>query len=190
MRALGGSFTIDSAPGHGTIATLILPLVSSADDNQPHPSVTESEDAWATVPADEADSLTKGRMMVSVLLVDDHAMVRQGLRSVLDAYADIQIIGEARDGVEAVKSVEKLRPQVVVMDINMPKMNGIEATMEIKTKWPETTIIGISVNVGDDNNDAMQRAGAVTLLTKEAAVSNSTIRSFRLSVHKTRKEVR
>jgi len=170
MRALGGSFTIDSAPGHGTIATLIVPLVSSADDNQPHPSVTESEDAWATVPADEADSLTKGRMMVSVLLVDDHAMVRQGLRSVLDAYADIQIIGEARDGVEAVKSVEKLRPQVVVMDINMPKMNGIEATMEIKTKWPETTIIGISVNVGDDSNDAMQRAGAVTLLTKEAAV--------------------
>ncbi|HEU5407032.1 MAG TPA: PAS domain S-box protein, partial [Nitrospira sp.] len=170
MRALGGSFTIDSAPGHGTVATLILPLVRSADDNQPQPSVTESEDAWATVPADEADSLTNGRMMVSVLLVDDHAMVRQGLRSVLDAYADIQIIGEARDGVEAVKSVEKLRPQVVVMDINMPKMNGIEATMEIKTKWPETTIIGISVNVGDDNNDAMQRAGAVTLLTKEAAV--------------------
>jgi DNA-binding NarL/FixJ family response regulator len=102
--------------------------------------------------------------------VDDHAMVRQGLRSVLDAYADIQVVGEARDGVEAVKSVEKLRPRVVVMDVNMPKMNGIEATIQIKTKWPEITVIGISVNVGDDNNDAMQRAGAVTLLTKEAAV--------------------
>ena len=107
---------------------------------------------------------------IRVLLVDDHAMVRQGLRSVLDAYADIQVMGEARDGVEAMKLVEQLRPQVVVMDINMPKMNGIEATMQIKTKWPETIIIGISVNVGDDNNDAMRRAGAATLLTKEAAV--------------------
>ncbi|BFU91728.1 MAG: hypothetical protein NTAFB01_29150 [Nitrospira sp.] len=170
MRALGGSFTIDSTPGLGTIAMLILPLTRSAEDDQLHPSITESENAWATIPADDADSLTKGRMMVPVVLVDDHAMVRQGLRSVLDAYPDIQVIGEARDGVEAVKLVEKLRPQVVVMDINMPKMNGIEATMQIKTKWPETMIIGISVNVGDDNNEAMQRAGAATLLTKEAAV--------------------
>ncbi|MGE3976924.1 MAG: PAS domain S-box protein [Nitrospira sp.] len=170
MRALGGSFTIDSVPGLGTIATLILPLTRSAEDDRLHPPITESENAWATIHADKADSLTKGRMMVPVLLVDDHAMVRQGLRSVLDAYPDIQVIGEARDGAEAVKLVEKLRPQVVVMDINMPKMNGIEATMQIKTKWPETMIIGISVNVGDDNNEAMQRAGAATLLTKEAAV--------------------
>ncbi|MBX3329227.1 MAG: PAS domain S-box protein [Nitrospira sp.] len=170
MRALGGSFNINSAPRHGTMAMLILPLVRSAEDNQLHLPVTEFENACATVHADEADSLTKGRMMVSVLLVDDHAMVRQGLRSVLDAYADIQVVGEARDGMEAVKLVEKLRPRVVVMDINMPKMNGIEATRQIKTKWPETTTIGISVNIGDDNSNAMRRAGAATLLTKEAAV--------------------
>ena len=170
MRALGGSFTIKSTPGHGTIATLILPLVRSAEDNQPHPSVPESERVYATVRADEAESLPRGQMIVPVLLVDDHAMVRQGLRSVLDAYADIQVVGEAGDGAEAVKLVEKLRPRVVVMDINMPKLSGIEATTQIKTKWPETTIIGISINIGDDNSDAMQRAGAATLLTKEAAV--------------------
>ena len=170
MRALGGSFTIHSAPRQGTIATLILPLLRSAEDNQLHPLVPESEPPYATVRANDAESLTKGRMMVPVLLVDDHAMVRQGLRSVLDAYADIQVVGEAGDGAEAVKLVEMLRPWVVVMDINMPKMNGIEATTQIKIKWPETTIIGISVNIGDDNGDAMQRAGAATLLTKEAAV--------------------
>lgn len=170
MRALGGSFTIKTAPGVGTIATMILPLAKGAGANQLHPPVPASEDVCATVRADGTDSLAKGRMMVPVLLVDDHAMVRQGLRSVLDAYADIQVVGEARDGVEAVKLVEKLRPRAVVMDINLPKMNGIEATTQIKTKWPEITVIGLSVNIGDDNSDAMYRAGAATLLTKEAAV--------------------
>ena len=97
-------------------------------------------------------------------------MVRQGLRSVLDAYEDLQVVGEAQDGSEAVSLAGKLRPHVVVMDINMPKMNGIEATARIKAYWPETIVIGISVNTGDDNSHAMKRAGAITLLTKEAAV--------------------
>jgi DNA-binding NarL/FixJ family response regulator len=108
--------------------------------------------------------------MVPVLLVDDHAMVRQGLRAVLDAYDDLHVIAEAADGAEAVQLVEDLRPRVVVMDINMPRMNGIDATTHIKTHWPETTVIGISVNTGDDISDAMKRAGAVTVLPKDTAV--------------------
>ncbi len=108
--------------------------------------------------------------MVQVLLVDDHAMVRQGLRSVLEAYDDLHIIAEARDGAEAVKLVGDLHPRVVVMDINMPRMNGIEATTHIKTHWPETTVIGISVNTEDHNSDAMKRAGAATVLPKDSAV--------------------
>ena len=83
-----------------------------------------------------------------------------------------EFVGEGRDGVEAVKLVDELRPQVVIMDINMPPMNGIEATTQIKIKWPETTIIGISVNIGDDNAVAMKRAGAVRLMTKEAATED------------------
>jgi DNA-binding NarL/FixJ family response regulator len=66
--------------------------------------------------------------------------------------------------------IEELRPQVVVMDINMPKMNGIEATTRIKAHWPEITVVGISVNVGDENSDVMKRAGAVTVLPKDTAV--------------------
>jgi CheY-like chemotaxis protein len=166
MRALGGTFTINSALGHGTSATLVLPLAGSAETNVLNPASSGTADSALST----QHSILQKNATIRVLLVDDHAMVRQGLRSVLDAYADIQVMGEARDGVEAMKLVEQLRPQVVVMDINMPKMNGIEATLQIKTKWPETVIIGISVNVGDDNNDAMQRAGAATLLTKEAAV--------------------
>jgi DNA-binding NarL/FixJ family response regulator len=97
-------------------------------------------------------------------------MLRQGLRSVLDAYQDLQVVGEARDGAEAVKLVEELRPRVIVMDINMPRMNGIDATTHIKSRWPETTVIGISVNTGDDNSEAMKRAGVATVLPKDTAV--------------------
>ena len=108
--------------------------------------------------------------MVEVLLVDDHAMVRQGLRSILDAYDDLHVVAEARDGAEAVQLVSEFHPRVVVMDINMPRMNGIDATTHIKNRWPETTVIGISVNTDDDNSDAMKRAGAAIVLPKDTAV--------------------
>jgi DNA-binding NarL/FixJ family response regulator len=89
---------------------------------------------------------------------------------VLDGYDDIQVVGEAWNGEEAVAAVQHLRPAVVVMDINMPKKNGIEATAEIKARHPEIAVIGLSVNADGDNRDAMLRAGAAVLLTKEAAV--------------------
>lgn len=108
--------------------------------------------------------------IVQILLVDDYAMMRQGLRSVLDEYDDIQVIGEARDGLEAVQLVGELRPQVVLMDINMPKMSGIEATATIMRQYPETIVIGLSVNATKDNQQAMTRAGASRLLSKEVAV--------------------
>ena len=97
-------------------------------------------------------------------------MVRQGLRSLLDGYPDVDVIGEAWDGEEAVAAVEQLRPRVVVMDINMPKKNGIDATVEIKARHPDIEVIGLSVNAGGDNQTAMLKAGASRVLTKEAAV--------------------
>jgi CheY-like chemotaxis protein len=169
MRALGGSFHIESSPGQGTTATLLLPLAAKPSAAK-EPWTGEHERRKGAAIPDKSPLSTVHSSLIRVLLVDDHAMVRQGLRSVLDAYADMQVVGEARDGIEAVKLVEELRPRVVVMDINMPNMNGIDATTRIKAQWPETTIIGISVNSGGDNSAAMQRAGAVTLLTKEAAV--------------------
>jgi DNA-binding NarL/FixJ family response regulator len=107
---------------------------------------------------------------VRVLLVDDHAIVRNGLRSVLEEYRDIEVVGVAADGYEAVQVADHLKPQVVVMDINMPKMDGIKATANIKARHPGMIVVGISVNAGEEHRKAMVRAGALSLISKEAAV--------------------
>ena len=107
---------------------------------------------------------------IRVLLVDDHAMVRQGLRSVLDNYANIEVVGEASNGEEAIAAATALKPTLVLMDINMPKMNGIDATMAIKAHFPDMIVIGLSVHAGGANEKAIIQAGASMLLTKEAVV--------------------
>ena len=107
---------------------------------------------------------------IPVLLVDDHVMVRQGLRSVMEAFPNIEIVGEASNGNEALKLVEKRRPAVVLMDINMPKLNGIEATAKIKREHPDVAVIGLSVNAETANQEAMKKAGASMLLPKEGVV--------------------
>jgi CheY-like chemotaxis protein len=181
MKALGGSFHLASSPGHGTIATLTLPLQGSAETKvlsaempgqerrlkvSTAASPAQNLALWAQHPALERHA------KIGVLLVDDHAMVRQGLRAILEAYEAIKVVGEACDGFEALKAVDELRPHVVLMDINMPKMNGVEATAEIKRQYADTIVIGLSVNADADNQTAMMNAGACMLLTKEAAVEH------------------
>ena len=107
---------------------------------------------------------------VRVLLVDDHAMVRQGLRCVLEGYADIEVVGEASNGEDAMMMTERLRPSLVLMDINMPKMSGVDATACIKASHPDVVIIGVSVQAGHESHVAMLQAGATRVVTKEAAV--------------------
>lgn len=106
---------------------------------------------------------------ICVLLVDDHTFVRQGVRSALEAYPNIDVVGEAGDGEEAIVSAAKLKPSVVVMDINMSKMDGITATRLIKTQHPEIVVVGLSVNANDYYLDAMQKAGAFEVLSKDSA---------------------
>jgi DNA-binding NarL/FixJ family response regulator len=105
-----------------------------------------------------------------VLLVDDHAMVRQGLRSILEGYPDLQVVGEASDGITAVELTTTLEPDVVVMDVSLPQLDGPEATRRIKRHRPDTTVIGLSINRTSQVKDAMTEAGALTYLTKESAV--------------------
>jgi DNA-binding NarL/FixJ family response regulator len=105
---------------------------------------------------------------IRVLLVDDHFLVRQGLGKYLSHHVDIELVGEAADGEEAVKLTDLLKPDVVVMDINMPRMNGIEATGHIMRKYPYIKVIGLSFDVGKRNREAFLDAGACLLLDKGA----------------------
>ena len=81
---------------------------------------------------------------IRVLLADDHAILREGLRALLGYYDDVQVVGEAQDGAEAVDRVAELHPDVVLMDIAMPGMNGIEATRQIHQQYPETHVLVLS----------------------------------------------
>jgi CheY-like chemotaxis protein len=170
MRALGGSFQLDSVPGRGTTAILTLPLGGGAAAETLRVMREASCVQGQKTELTNASRITDHASRIRVLLVDDHAMVRQGLRSVLETYADVDVVGEAADGDEAVALAERWRPAVVVMDINMPKMNGVEATACIKARFPGMVVIGLSVNAGGGNQEAMTSAGAALLLTKEAAV--------------------
>jgi DNA-binding NarL/FixJ family response regulator len=128
--------------------------------------------------------------VVQVLLVDDHAMVRQGLRAILESYPDLHVVGEAADGRAGIEAVRTLRPHVVLMDVNMPVMDGIKATACIKQEYPNTVVVGLSVNA-DDNREAMTNAGAVDLLPKEAAVEQlheSIVRGLKVPLPSNSKE--
>jgi DNA-binding NarL/FixJ family response regulator len=102
-----------------------------------------------------------------VLLVDDHPLMRKGIRSVLEQYQDIEIVGEASNGLEAVIYARTLKPTVIVMDINMPHMDGVQATRLIKQSQPAITVIGLSVNDSKSVKQALLDAGAAVYLNKE-----------------------
>ena len=104
--------------------------------------------------------------MITVLLVDDYPAMRQLLRDILERYHDIRVIGEATTGEEAVVQAEALKPTVVVIDIQLPTMTGIEATTLIKRNCPPTTVIALTAGVSDFTETAMRNAGAATVLSK------------------------
>jgi DNA-binding NarL/FixJ family response regulator len=108
-------------------------------------------------------------MSISILLVDDHALFRKGLRAMLEEEGDLNVIGEAGDGLEAYDQVKKLQPEVVVMDITMPNSDGIEASGKILADFPDTKIIALSIHGGKRFIENMLQTGAVGYILKDSA---------------------
>jgi NarL family two-component system response regulator LiaR len=116
--------------------------------------------------------------IIRILLVDDHKMVRQGLIFFLSAQPDFQIVGEASNGVEAIHLAHELRPHVVLMDLVMPVMSGLEAIPQIKTQHPEIEILAVTSFVDDEKVLAAIQEGATGYMMKDAT-PNEIARAIR-----------
>ena len=119
---------------------------------------------------------------MNILLVDDHQMMRDGLRAVLERESDLHVSGEAADGRTALELCSTLHPDVVVMDIGMPGLNGIEATRQVTTHHPRTRVVALSMNADRRYVHAMFEAGAWAYLVKSSA-SDELIRAIRAVSH-------
>ncbi|NIW45303.1 MAG: response regulator, partial [Gammaproteobacteria bacterium] len=108
---------------------------------------------------------------ISVLIADDHTIVRSGIRLLLEAEADIKVVGEALNGREALELVESLQPDIVLMDISMPEVDGLEATREIKTRFPKINVLVLTMHRSDDYFFEMLKAGASGYILKGAKTS-------------------
>ncbi len=106
---------------------------------------------------------------ITVMLADDHAVVRDGLRLVLEARDDMEVVGDVADGREAVKAAELLKPDVLVMDISMPELNGIEATRQIKENSKHIQILILSMHATSEHIYQALQAGAIGYLLKDSA---------------------
>jgi NarL family two-component system response regulator LiaR len=109
---------------------------------------------------------------IRVLIVDDHGMVREGLRAYLELESDIQVVGEARDGQEAVRRAQELQPDVVLMDLVMPNMDGVDATSQIKQQRPDTHVIILTSFLEDERVVPAIKAGATSYLLKDVAAAD------------------
>ncbi len=119
---------------------------------------------------------------IRVLIADDHTIVRSGVRLLLAAEDDIDVIGEALDGNEAISLAEKLQPDVILMDISMPEMDGLEATRRIKARYPQIQVLVLTMHRSDEYFFKMLNAGASGYILK-GAKTNELIDAVRVVSH-------
>jgi PAS domain S-box-containing protein len=154
IQLVGGSFEIESAPNAGSRFHMCLPLTDSGPVAALPPHITSSEGG------------------IRVLIADDHAIMLEGLTVMLSKEPDIEVVGQARDGRQAIEMTRRLTPDVVLMDIGMPGLNGIEATRIIRAEMPRVRVLGLSMLYEEgEGAEAMREAGAIAYVTKSAPSS-------------------
>jgi two-component system response regulator NreC len=119
---------------------------------------------------------------IRVLLADDHSILRKGVRMLIDSQADMEVVGEAKTGREAIEEARKLKPDIVVMDISMPELNGIEATRQICDEMTHTKVVALSMHKDSVYVREILRAGARGYLLKESE-DDDLVKAIR-SVHR------
>jgi len=122
---------------------------------------------------------------IRVLVADDHTIVREGVRLLLEAQPEIEVVGEAADGHQAVALACQLKPDVVVMDIGMPGLSGLEATRTIKQRCPEVHVLALTMHDSDEYFFQILHAGASGYVLKQAAVDPSSIKNDMTQTNRT-----
>jgi PAS domain S-box-containing protein len=160
LTLLGGRVDIDSAPGRGTRVHLFAPRGAAerpaAADRLHAPPLGEA--------ATRADRASAGALRI--LIVDDHRAVRTALREMIHERPQLSVVGDASNGLEAIASAHALRPDVILMDVAMPHMDGVEATARIHAELPTIRILGLSMQARSDTVHAIEHAGAAGFFVK------------------------
>jgi PAS domain S-box-containing protein len=165
LAVFGGHLDIQSAPGKGARFSLTLTqshVLRQASGGRSHDTV------WQERQVDDSADGTSNALRI--LIADDHVVARAGLRELLSERPALQVVGEAANGVEAISQAMALRPAVIVMDVSMPQMDGIEATREIHGAMPQIQIVGLSTYDDENSERSMREAGAGAYFTKNEGV--------------------
>jgi PAS domain S-box-containing protein len=170
LEMVGGRMDVQSAPGQGTRVTLRVPMYPMAVEAA---TVAAEEAAGRLTRVSEAEARAAqreaaptGERPIRVLLADDHVIVRQGLARLLQDEPGIELVGEADDGREALALTQMVHPDVVLMDVSMPTMDGVEATRRILAEQPDVKVIGLSMYKGEEMAEHMRQAGAMDYVSK------------------------
>jgi CheY-like chemotaxis protein len=172
MLAMDGVCEIISAPGKGATVVLFASLDGSderSDAAEPEASPEDSGQPERSESEAESEA-TQGP--ITVIVADDHSMMRQRVSSIIENAPDMTVIDEVADGKAALESTRRLQPDVVLMDVNMPVMNGIQATRAISNEAPGVAVIGLSVHADDATMQAMMDAGAKAYVPKDKSVES------------------
>lgn len=171
LELVGGRLEVQSAVGKGTTVTLTIPLAEDAPPDEEPASNGDGRRATRRAPGsdDEHRSPEHHHGPIRVVVADDHKVVREGLMMLLEAHPGIQIVGEAADGEEAVRVAKQMCPDVVLMDVSMPVLGGIDATRRLTLEAPSIAVVALSMHDEPDITAAMLEAGAATFVAKGSA---------------------
>ncbi len=164
LAYIGGEMVVETEPGRGTKITVVVPAAAAPSEE----TEKELDAGTADVSDNRTIKVAGAENLIHVLIVDDHQVLREGLKGMLQLESDIKVVGEAPDGPQAIELADKLRPDVIVMDINLGEMDGVEACRRILSRQPDARIIGLSMYDDSSIAEAMRKAGAAAYLTKVA----------------------
>ncbi len=179
LESFAGRLEVNSVPGRGSRFTIIAPLSTSLPD---------SHATTVAPPASQAPASPEIRK-IRILVADDHAVIRDGLKRAFQDEPDLDVVGEAADGIEAIHEARRLRPDVVVMDVAMPKMDGIEATRRLIEEFPQVRVVGLSMSTDESHRAALHAAGAAQFLDKTHSAA-SVVAAIRKCIRAPRKRKR